>query len=220
MTAYWMRPEAPPEQVFFGAHESGPRCANSRPHGTERVISMQGEPIPEGFCQCGCGRRTSVAKQSRSCQGHIKGEPHRFCRGHGHRKAERYRVEDRGYETPCWIWLLRINPSGYGTTTVNRGGRFRTMPAHRFFYEEHVGPIPEGLEIDHLCRVRSCVNPDHLEAVTQQENIRRSDIFKLTPEAVREIRESPLSHRKLARIYGVSRAQIWQIKSGRQWRDL
>ena len=50
-----------------------------------------------------------------------------------------------------------------------------TMPAHRYAYEELVGPIPEGLQLDHLCRNRSCVNPDHLEPVTCRENLRRGE---------------------------------------------
>jgi hypothetical protein len=65
----------------------------------------------------------------------------------------------------CWLWLGTIAPNGYG--------KFGGLCAHRIAYEIHVGPIPAGLQIDHLCRVRHCVNPSHLEAVTQQENIRR-----------------------------------------------
>ena len=72
--------------------------------------------------------------------------------------AARVRNEDRGYLSSCWIWRLRLNPYGYATG--------RAKFAHRLAYEEWVGPIPAGFEIDHLCRVKSCVNPDHLEAVT------------------------------------------------------
>jgi hypothetical protein len=84
---------------------------------------------------------------------------------------ELYRIEDRGYETPCWIWAKYIARTGYGQTFA--GGR--VVYAHRHFYEQYVEPIPEGLQIDHLCRVRSCVNPEHLEAVTQRENILRGN---------------------------------------------
>ena len=70
----------------------------------------------------------------------------------------------------CWLWRGNQFRNGYGYFGVTEGeGRL----AHRFSYEELVGPIPEGLTIDHLCRVRACVNPSHLEAVTLRENIRR-----------------------------------------------
>jgi len=68
---------------------------------------------------------------------------------------------------PCWVWTKTPNADGYG--------QFRGSEklAHRMAYVLEVGPIPEGLTIDHLCRVRICVNPSHLEPVTQQENSRR-----------------------------------------------
>ena len=65
-----------------------------------------------------------------------------------------------------WLWRGRTHPmSGYGT--------YSRSQAHRVAYEFCVGPIPDGLVIDHLCRIRHCVHPDHLEAVTHQENCRR-----------------------------------------------
>ena len=65
----------------------------------------------------------------------------------------------------CWIWKNRPGSSGYG--------RIDNSYAHRFSYELHKGPIPDGLHIDHLCRNPMCVNPDHLEAVTTRENTLR-----------------------------------------------
>ena len=85
--------------------------------------------------------------------------------------ATRYVVEDRGHTTPCWIWTLRRNGHGYGLAEPKR-------LAHRLYYEHYVGPIPKGLTIDHLCRVRNCVNPDHMEPVTQSENCRRGNLAR------------------------------------------
>lgn len=70
----------------------------------------------------------------------------------------------------CWLWTGRLDKDGYGRITVNqRPGR-----AHRVAYETFVGAIPEGMEIDHLCRVRHCVKPDHLEPVPHQLNVARA----------------------------------------------
>lgn len=72
-------------------------------------------------------------------------------------------------EGGCWQWTHPLERNGYARLWVNR----KNVGAHRFSYEYHVGPIPEGLEIDHLCRNKACVNPEHLEPVTTQENVRR-----------------------------------------------
>ena len=67
----------------------------------------------------------------------------------------------------CWIWLGAKTKGGYGHTVATT--------AHRRAYEELVGPIPEGLDLDHLCRVRACVNPAHLEPVTRKVNVNRGE---------------------------------------------
>jgi hypothetical protein len=74
----------------------------------------------------------------------------------------------------CWLWLGGLTTSGYGYT----GHRSSSVAAHRLSYEKHRGPIPEGLVLDHKCRVRSCINPDHLEPVTSAENYRRGKLHR------------------------------------------
>ena len=68
-----------------------------------------------------------------------------------------------------WLWTTARESEGYGVLNVDG----RLTLAHRFAYELFHGPIPQGLEIDHLCMVKHCVNPDHLEPVTHRENMRR-----------------------------------------------
>lgn len=83
------------------------------------------------------------------------------------------RFRSRVYKTAeCWFWLGCKGIDGYGKFSHKPG----ISLAHRYSYELYKGPIPAGLHIDHLCRVRHCVNPDHLEAVTQQENMRRGNV--------------------------------------------
>lgn len=77
--------------------------------------------------------------------------------------------EDRAHNS-CWLWNGYVGENGYGY--IGDGGSVRL--AHRWAYEWFRGPIPDGLHIDHLCRTRRCVNPYHLEAVTQAENNRRA----------------------------------------------
>ena len=77
----------------------------------------------------------------------------------------------------CWLWTGTKNPRGYGKMTI--GGRRGTQKeTHRLAYQEFKGEIPDGLVLDHLCEVRHCMNPDHLEPVSRYENMRRGHDYE------------------------------------------
>ncbi len=148
--------------------------------------------MSDGLCECGCGRPAAIAKRTRPHLSHIKGQPTRLAQGHpggaGRRMGlDQWQERDMGYETPCWIWMDAIAAvTGYGQVRV--GSARRKVGAHRAVYELH--HVPDGLQLDHLCRVRACVNPDHLEVVTGAENTQRGLSAKLTAKDIRAIRAS------------------------------
>lgn len=83
---------------------------------------------------------------------------------------ERFMAKVEKSGTGCWLWTASTFTNGYGCFYFegkNRG-------AHRWLYEREMGPVPSDMELDHLCRVRSCVNPKHLEVVDHAENTRRA----------------------------------------------
>jgi hypothetical protein len=80
----------------------------------------------------------------------------------------------RNERTGCWLWTGYAMPGGYGQIQQTEPKR-RAVLVHRVVYEALVGSVPEGLELDHLCRMPACVNPAHLEPVTHRENILRGD---------------------------------------------
>lgn len=130
----------------------------------------------EGLCACGCGQPTPLAKQTRRDRGQVKGQPVKYIRGHSGPSADPVALFAKNVDRQpddCWIWTgsTRGVPA-YGCIHVG-GSHYES--AHRWSYKHHVGPIPDGLTIDHLCRTPLCVNPAHLEPVTVQENIARSD---------------------------------------------
>lgn len=76
----------------------------------------------------------------------------------------------------CWVWTGARHNKGYALYRVNNRNRL----AHKFIWELHNGQVPDGLELDHLCRRRGCVNPDHLEAVTHRVNVQRGNAGEAT----------------------------------------
>lgn len=124
--------------------------------------------------RCSVADCDSVAHARGWCIGHYQrwyklGDPEAVTL-HSMTIPERFEVKvDKASPGGCWLWT-GANNGRY--PVFQKGGRY----AHRWSYEHHVGPIPEGYEVDHLCRVTLCVNPAHLEAVTPQENKRRARV--------------------------------------------
>ncbi len=139
--------------------------------------------------------------------------------GHRNRKSpSAYHIEDHGHDTPCWIWQRsQVGTTGYGK--INRKGK--TYRAHRLYYEQAFGPVPDGLQLDHLCRQKACVRPSHLEAVSPQTNVRRGPRTKLSTSIAGEIRAAyhngGITQSDLAARYGVQQSVISLVLNGKRW---
>lgn len=157
---------------FCSKHYQRWKSANGYPKGPRRqrgTCSIDGCEKPhntDGLCHMHWLRR------------HRHGDPHTTAYIMGDDEARFWsKVNQDGplptwaaFLGPCWLWTGAPNTFGYGDLRLTTG----LVRAHRFSYEMLVGPIPDGLHIDHLCRVRACVNPAHLEPVTQAENNERA----------------------------------------------
>lgn len=119
----------------------------------------------DGFCHCGCGLLAPIGKITDRRFGLIKGEPVRYINGHHNLLPETYTVEDRGYDTSCWVFR-NAKHDGYGY--VGREGKF--IYVHRYFYEREHGPLPTGMDLHHECRTRNCVRSSHLTPLTRDEH--------------------------------------------------
>lgn len=180
------------------------------------------ESISYGFCHCGCGEQTNLVPWNITRTGQVKGEPYRYIRGHQTRlNRPEYTKKDCGYETPCWIWNLGLNHKGYGTIVVN--GVKHT--AHKVYYERKYGPIPDGLKAHHKCDMRACVNPDHVNPVTNAVNTQLGRRTKLTREDADEIRKlgNPVFRKRglvrdLSIRFGVSYTVVERIIRGDTWK--
>ena len=100
---------------------------------------------------------------------------------------EKYTVNE---ETGCWEWTGARSPEGYSRI----GHQGNACYGHRIAHERYIGPIPAGLEVDHLCRVRHCVNPAHLEAVTHSVNVQRGVCGEVSAARNRAKKACPHGH--------------------------
>jgi hypothetical protein len=215
-------------------HDSAPAMLDtSRGVTTGNEVQMHPDdttPIPYGFCQCGCGRRTKIATVTRTARGQKRGEPMPFIRQHQLRKSPHDYLVDP--VTGCWNWQLAKDRRGYGRRRFNgRSGR----PAHRAAYEIANGPIPDGMCVCHRCDNPSCVNPDHLFIGTYADNNHDRDrkghqvslvgeasrAAVITSDQAREIRRRCAEGERqasVARDLGVSKTVVWGVVHRKTWR--
>ncbi len=173
--------------------------------------------IPTGFCQCGCGSPTNLAARNNTKNRQKKGEPFKFLKGHNIAKIgqEQYAEDKNG----CWIWQWSMVNTGYGKMWDGS----KLVLAHRWYYEQKYGPIPEGKYLCHTCDVRACVNPDHVFVGTQKDNVqdmikkgRDNNPRKLSDSDVRKIRKrlsSGESQTSISRSYDITQSTVSAINT-------
>lgn len=194
---------------------------------------------PRGFCGCGCGEKTSVAKQTIRKLGYEAGEPLRFVRGHRldrsrpvslkSRFAAAYKVSGSG----CWVWQRQLNKQGYGSIDARLiDGRRKTLLAHRASYLLHFGGLPDDMLVCHKCDNPSCVNPNHLFLGTHQDNSddkmekgrdrkahgESHPNAKLSIADIELIRRGAISLRQVAKQLGITFGHAGRIRRGELWR--
>lgn len=165
------------------------------------------------ICACGCGRIVTDIRLN-------------YCRGHSPKKRarrsdwlgiHRYTVNPK---TSCWEWTGPKNKFGYGIVQISNG---KSQCAHIAMYNEKVGPVPDGLELDHIvCNNKGCINPEHVIPTTCLANSRRANAT-VTVEQVKEIKALlgfGFTRTDIAKKLNISYSVIAHIHAGNSWRDV
>ena len=194
--------------------------------------------VPFGYCHCGCGKQTKIAKAPDRRSNVAKGQPHKFLRGHSKKKitdTQRFWSKvSRGDSDACWIWIRSLINSGYGSM------KWKGYPntSNRMSWEIHYGSIPKGMCVLHNCPNgdnKRCVNPKHLYLGTMKDNAidrvtkRQHGIYthpeyrnpNLTWNKIEEIRKlkDSFTTTQLAKEFNISRMAAWGIITNRHWKQ-
>lgn len=200
-------------------------------------VAEHGLTAPYGKCQCGCGEDVNMASKSSARFGWRNGCPIRFVFLHQLGQKLREGTDEDAFwgcvrkTELCWEWTRGKHRFGYGWFHNGR----KTVTAHRYSYELHFGPIPEGMGVLHRCDNPSCVRPDHLFLGTQADNnadkVRKGRQHrgegtggaKLCADDVRQIRElyaAGLTQIKIAESFGICRENVGQIVRRETWKHV
>lgn len=187
---------------------------------------------PIKLCECGCGNPAPVARWSDASRGLVKGCPRKFIKGHNRRKVlpTLSSILANTVETTsgCLEWRGGCSKAGYGTIRGTKSGAY----VHRLVFEAAKRELTEGEVVRHACDNPKCVNPEHLLAGTQADNIKdavergrhakgeQNGKAKLTEDQVRYILSSAESQRALAARFQVSRSAVALVRQGVNWKHL
>lgn len=211
------------------------------------AISDDTTQIPYGYCQCGCGQKTKLARQSHTKSKHTRGEPFKYIFGHSTKKkpleqriAEFWNRVNKDGSIPvhclelgqCWEWTGSHDKDGYGQFSYTTGKQRATRIMWVFIY----GEIPDGLFVLHKCDNPKCVRPDHLWLGTNIDNMRdrsqkgrqcrgeKQRNAKLTETQIIDIRRryavGNVSYNVLSAEYHINKTTISQIILRKTWKHL